>query len=61
LFLQCQLDLEHCHIKALLDGDLTTPNGIYECTAAAEALQKCMAADIHPGELLYQMATLNLL
>ncbi|XP_064636465.1 exocyst complex component 1-like isoform X2 [Lineus longissimus] len=47
--LVCQLDLEHCHVKALLDGDLTNPNGIYECTAAAEALQTCMAANIHPA------------
>lgn len=42
-----QLDLPIHHTKALLEGDLATPAGIYECTAAAEALQKCMQAEIH--------------
>ena len=31
-----------------MDGDLTSPNGIFECTAAAQALHRCMNADIHP-------------
>ena len=41
------LDLEHKHMKALLDGDLTSPAGIYECTQAANALHKCMQQEIH--------------
>ncbi|XP_052825390.1 exocyst complex component 1 [Octopus bimaculoides] len=42
------LDLDIKHTRALMDGDLLTPTGIYECTAAAEALQKCVHANIHP-------------
>ena len=49
---QTQLDLDTKHLKALSDGDLSTPNGIYECTSAAQALQRCMNVDIHPGMLL---------
>ncbi|XP_048772233.1 exocyst complex component 1-like isoform X2 [Ostrea edulis] len=44
-----QLDLDTLHLKALQDSDLSTPGGIYECTAAAHALQKCLNADIHPA------------
>ncbi|XP_033743453.1 exocyst complex component 1-like isoform X1 [Pecten maximus] len=44
-----QLDLDTRHLKALSDGDLSTPGGIYECTAAANALQNCMAVQIHPA------------
>ncbi|CAI9726036.1 exocyst complex component 1-like isoform X1 [Octopus vulgaris] len=43
------LDLDIKHTRALMDGDLLTPTGIYECTAAAEALQKCVHANIHPA------------
>lgn len=46
-----QLDLDLKHMQALMDGDLTTPHGIYECTAAAQALHRCMNADIHPSML----------
>ncbi|XP_074649870.1 exocyst complex component 1-like [Tubulanus polymorphus] len=37
-----QLDLQHSEEMALLGGDLTSPNGISECTAAAETLQGCI-------------------
>ncbi|KAK7097986.1 exocyst complex component 1-like isoform X2 [Littorina saxatilis] len=46
-----RLDLDLKHMQALMDGDLTTPNGIFECTAAAQALHGCMNADIHPSML----------
>ncbi|XP_059178950.1 exocyst complex component 1-like isoform X1 [Physella acuta] len=46
-----QLDLDLKHVQALMDVDLTTPNGITECTAAAQALHRCMNADIHPSLL----------
>ncbi len=51
------LDLEHKHMKALLDGDLMTPRGIDECAQAARALQKCMQATIHPCK--YDMCKLQ--
>ena len=35
-------------MKALLDGDLSNPTGIHECSQAAKELQKSMAAEIHP-------------
>ncbi|XP_048237004.1 exocyst complex component 1-like isoform X1 [Haliotis rufescens] len=44
-----QLDLDVKHVDALVNGDLATPNGIYECTRAAQALLKCMNANIHPA------------
>ncbi|XP_052078760.1 exocyst complex component 1-like isoform X1 [Mytilus californianus] len=44
-----QLDLDTKHLKALQDGELSTPNGIYECTAAALALHKCVNINIHPA------------
>uniref|UniRef100_A0A0L8GAK2 Exocyst complex component Sec3 PIP2-binding N-terminal domain-containing protein n=1 Tax=Octopus bimaculoides TaxID=37653 RepID=A0A0L8GAK2_OCTBM len=47
------LDLDIKHTRALMDGDLLTPTGIYECTAAAEALQKCVHANIHPVFLIF--------
>ncbi|XP_076446278.1 exocyst complex component 1-like isoform X2 [Babylonia areolata] len=46
-----QLDLDLKHIQALMDGDLTTPEGIMECTAAAQALHRCMNANIHASML----------
>ncbi|KAL8621072.1 hypothetical protein ACOMHN_040597 [Nucella lapillus] len=52
-----QLDLDLKHIQALCEGDLTTPAGIMECTAAAQALHRCMNADIHPSML--KMAALE--
>ena len=44
-----QLDLDTKHLKALQDGELSTPNGIYECTSAALALHKCVNINIHPA------------
>ncbi|XP_062594692.1 exocyst complex component 1-like [Saccostrea cucullata] len=52
-----QLDLDTKYLKALQDGDLNTPGGIYECTTAAHALQKCLNVDIHPA--LNQMSALE--
>ncbi len=46
---QTQLNLEHVHMKALLDADLSSVRGIQDSTKAAQALLKCMQADIHPG------------
>lgn len=43
------LDLDHSHIRALLEADLSSPKGIQECTKAATALLKCMSAEIHPS------------
>ena len=47
--LQNQLDLDAKYVKSLKEGDLSTPNGILDCTAAAYQLQRCVRADIHPG------------
>ncbi|KAL5012020.1 hypothetical protein ScPMuIL_010571 [Solemya velum] len=46
-----RLDLDDQSIKNLLDGDLSKPGGIYDCTQAAHALQRCVNADIHPALL----------
>ncbi|XP_022323453.2 exocyst complex component 1-like isoform X3 [Crassostrea virginica] len=51
------LDLDTRHLKALQDGDLSTPTGICECTTAASVLQRCLNADIHPA--LNQMAAVE--
>ena len=37
-------------MRSLKEGDLSTPNGILDCTAAAHQLQRCVRADIHKGE-----------
>ena len=47
-FFQTNLDLDHIHMKALLDGNLSTTSGIEQCIEAADALQKCMHSEIHP-------------
>lgn len=52
-----QLDIDTRHLKALQDGDLSTPGGICECTTAAHILQRCLHADIHPA--LNQMAAVE--
>ena len=49
--LQSKLDLDIKHTRALIEGDLQSQGGITECTAAAEALQKCVHTDIHPGKV----------
>lgn len=47
---QRQMDLDHDHTKALLDGDLQSLGGIQQCSRAAAALYGCMQAEIHPGD-----------
>ncbi|XP_052794557.1 exocyst complex component 1-like isoform X2 [Mya arenaria] len=44
-----QLDLDGKYIASLNKGDLSTPNGILDCTAAAQQLQRCRQATIHPA------------
>jgi len=46
--LKSLLDLDHSHIRALLEADLSSAKGIQECTKAANALLRCMSAEIHP-------------
>ncbi|XP_055958855.1 exocyst complex component 1 [Patella vulgata] len=43
------MDLDLKHMSALLDGDLQTPNGIYDCAIAAQALYRCMNVDMDPA------------
>lgn len=44
-----QLDLSHTHQVALLNGDLSSQDGIRACTAAARALEDACSAQTHPG------------
>ncbi|XP_077983719.1 exocyst complex component 1-like isoform X2 [Glandiceps talaboti] len=44
-----QLDLSHKHIKALIDGDLSSPNGIHDCSEAAQHLQEKRDMELHPS------------
>ena len=46
--LKSLMDLDHSHIRALLEADLSSAKGVQECTRAANALLKCMSAEIHP-------------
>ncbi|XP_061680416.1 exocyst complex component 1 isoform X4 [Syngnathoides biaculeatus] len=48
-FLVHNMDLSKGHIRALQDGDLTTPKGIEACINAAEALLQCMNVALLPG------------
>jgi len=48
VLLKSLLDLDHCHIRALLEADLSSAKGVQECTKAATALLKCISAEIHP-------------
>uniref|UniRef100_A0AAY5EKR2 Exocyst complex component 1 n=1 Tax=Electrophorus electricus TaxID=8005 RepID=A0AAY5EKR2_ELEEL len=43
------LDLSKGHIRALQEGDLSSPKGIEACTNAAEALLQCMNVALRPG------------
>lgn len=52
-----KLDLDIKHTRALIEGDLQSQAGINDCTAAAEALQKCVHTDIHPA--LQKMAAVE--
>nr|XP_006815431.1 PREDICTED: exocyst complex component 1-like [Saccoglossus kowalevskii] len=44
-----QLDLSHQHVKSLLDGNLSSPNGILDCTAAAHVLLDKRNVKLHPA------------
>ncbi|ESO07376.1 hypothetical protein HELRODRAFT_76461 [Helobdella robusta] len=44
-----KLSLDHTFVKSLLDGDLSTPRGVHECTLAARAILKCHNAEIKPA------------
>ncbi|XP_061540285.1 exocyst complex component 1 isoform X7 [Phycodurus eques] len=48
-FLVHNMDLSKGHIRALQDGDLTSPKGIEACINAAEALLQCMNVALFPG------------
>lgn len=48
-FLVNYLDLSKGHIRALQDGDLTSPKGIEACINASEALLQCMNVALRPG------------
>uniref|UniRef100_A0A665V6J5 Exocyst complex component 1 n=1 Tax=Echeneis naucrates TaxID=173247 RepID=A0A665V6J5_ECHNA len=48
-FLVNYMDLSKGHIKALQDGDLTSPKGIEACINASEALLQCMNVALRPG------------
>uniref|UniRef100_A0AAY4DB18 Exocyst complex component 1 n=1 Tax=Denticeps clupeoides TaxID=299321 RepID=A0AAY4DB18_9TELE len=43
------MDLSKGHIKALQDGDLSSPKGIEACINASEALLQCMNVALRPG------------
>ncbi|XP_067000465.2 exocyst complex component 1 isoform X2 [Anabrus simplex] len=44
-----QLDLPHVHQTALVDADLTSPQGLQNAIAAGKALLAAMNAEIHPA------------
>lgn len=48
-FLVNYLDLSKGHIRALQEGDLTSPKGIEACINASEALLQCMSVTLRPG------------
>uniref|UniRef100_A0A4W6CF77 Exocyst complex component 1 n=1 Tax=Lates calcarifer TaxID=8187 RepID=A0A4W6CF77_LATCA len=48
-FLVNYMDLSKGHIRALQDGDLTSPKGIEACINASEALLQCMNVALRPG------------
>ncbi|CAL9695744.1 unnamed protein product [Knipowitschia caucasica] len=48
-FLVNYLDLSKGHIRALQEGDLTSPKGIEACINASEALLQCMNVALRPG------------
>lgn len=45
------MDLSKGHIRALQEGDLTSPKGIEACINASEALLQCLNVALRPGEL----------
>uniref|UniRef100_A0A8C7MBL8 Exocyst complex component 1 n=1 Tax=Oncorhynchus kisutch TaxID=8019 RepID=A0A8C7MBL8_ONCKI len=48
-FLVNYMDLSKGHIRALQDGDLSSPKGIEACINASEALLQCMNVALRPG------------
>ncbi len=46
------MDLSKGHIKALQEGDLSSPKGIEACINASEALSQCMNIALKPGAAL---------
>nr|XP_040040703.1 exocyst complex component 1 isoform X2 [Gasterosteus aculeatus aculeatus] len=48
-FLVNYMDLSKGHIRALQEGDLTSPKGIEACINASEALSQCMNVALRPG------------
>lgn len=44
------MDLSKGHIRALQEGDLTSPKGIEACINASEALSQCMNVALRPGQ-----------
>lgn len=53
------MDLSKGHIRALQDGDLTSPKGIEACINAAEALLQCMNVALRPGWLLFLLVKIS--
>ncbi|XP_056271153.1 exocyst complex component 1 isoform X2 [Pseudoliparis swirei] len=48
-FLVNYMDLSKGHVRALQEGDLTSPKGIEACINASEALSQCMNVALRPG------------
>uniref|UniRef100_H3DJV5 Exocyst complex component 1 n=1 Tax=Tetraodon nigroviridis TaxID=99883 RepID=H3DJV5_TETNG len=48
-FLVNYMDLSKGHIRALLEGDLSSPKGIEACINASEALLQCISVALRPG------------
>ncbi|XP_062306538.1 exocyst complex component 1 isoform X1 [Osmerus eperlanus] len=48
-FLVNYMDLSKGHVRALQDGDLSSPKGIEACINASEALLQCMNVALRPG------------
>ena len=48
-----QLDLDSRHVKALNNASFTSSQAIMLCTDAANALQRCLTADISPGKCVF--------
>lgn len=49
LSFQNYMDLSKGHIRALHEGDLSSPKGIEACINASEALLQCMNVALRPG------------
>ena len=46
---QNYMDLSKGHVRALQEGDLSSPKGIEACINASEALLQCMNVALRPG------------